>query len=272
MTATVVESGFVPLLEKIERERGFACASYKHSCLRRRIKTRMRAKGMDTYESYMNLLDREPREMDRLVDALTINVTRFFRNRAVWDLVATHVVPSLWFSERESIRVWSAGCATGEEALTAAILFHRHAAVNGMLAQIDRVSITGTDVDAGAVQAATRATYSEADVAELGTELRHRYFQEAAPFEPAAGVRRLVRYVRHDLLKDPYPTEPQDVIICRNVLIYFDRAVQQQVIDGFRDALAPGGYLILGKVESLLAASRAFERVAGRERIFRKVS
>ena len=272
MTDTAIESGFAALLEKVERERGFACASYKESCLRRRIKTRMRAKGKDTYESYIDFLDREPREMDRLVDALTINVTRFFRNRGVWDLVASRVVPSVWFSELDSIRVWSAGCASGEEALTAAILFHRHAAVNGMLSQISRLTVTGTDVDAEAVQAATRATYSEADIAEVDPDLRHRYFSDQAPYRMAAGVQRLVRYVRHDLLKDPYPSEPQHLIICRNVLIYFDRAVQQQVIDRFRASLAPGGYLILGRVESLLGTSWAFERVAARERIFRKVS
>ena len=272
MTAPALDSGFTLLLEKVERERGFACASYKQTCLRRRIKTRMRAKGMETYEAYMELLDREPREMDRLVDALTINVTRFFRNHAVWDLIASRVVPSVWASELQSIRVWSAGCASGEEALSMAILFHRHAAVNGMLSQIGRLEVTGTDVDADAVEAATRGSYSEADVAEVEPDLRRRYFAEAAPYTPAPGVRRLVRYRGHDLLKDPYPSEPQHVILCRNVLIYFDRAAQQQVIDRFRQALAPGGYLILGKVESLLSTSWAFQRVAARERIFRKVS
>jgi chemotaxis methyl-accepting protein methylase len=272
MTDAAIESGFAALLDKVERERGFACASYKEGCLRRRIRTRMRARGMETYQRYIDFLDREPREMDRLVDALTINVTRFFRNPAVWDLVASRVIPSVWFSELDSIRVWSAGCATGEEAVTAAILFHRHAAVNGMLSQISRLRVTGTDVDAGAVHSASRGTYSEADVAKVGPDLRHRYFEAQAPYRLAAGVQRLVRFVRHDLLKDPYPEEPQHLIICRNVLIYFDRAVQQQVIDRFRASLAPGGYLILGRVESLLGASWAFERVAGRERIFRKVS
>lgn len=272
MIDIAVESGFATLLAKVERERGFACASYKQSCLRRRIKTRMRAMRVDTYESYMDVLDREPREMDRLVDALTINVTRFFRNPAVWDVVATQVVPSVWFSELDSIRVWSAGCATGEEALTAAILFHRHAAVNGMLSQLNRLSVVGTDVDPLAVQAAARGDYTEADVAEVEPDLRRRYFSAEAPYRVAAGVEACVRYARHDLLKDPYPSEPQHLIICRNVLIYFDRAVQQQVIEQFRASLAPGGYLVMGRVESLLGASRAFERVSARERIFRKVS
>ena len=272
MTELALESGLVALLDKVERERGFACASYKHSCLRRRIKTRMRARGTDTYESYIELLDREPREMERLLAALTINVTRFFRNRPVWDAVATGVIPDIWGSEIDPIRVWSAGCATGEEAVSMAILFHRHAAVNGMLGQMGRLSVVGTDVDSAVIKAATEAAYSEADLAEMDPQLRRRYFSESPPFRLAEGVRRLVRYVQHDLLRDPYPSAPQNVIICRNVLIYFDRVVQQQVIRRFRESLAPGGYLILGKVESALDMSWAFERVAARERIFRKVS
>ncbi len=271
-TPADVEQGFAALVEKVERERGFACASYKQSCLSRRIRTRMRAKGMDSYKSYMDYLDREPREMDRLIDALTINVTRFFRDWPVWDLVASRVVPSLWSTELDTIRVWSAGCASGEEAVSAAILFHRYAAVNGMLSQIRRVSVAGTDVDPLAIAAAVRASYTEDDVAEVDPELRHRYFSDAPPIVPAAGVLNLIRYFEHDLLRDPVPAEPQHLIVCRNVLIYFDREVQQMVIDRFRASLAPGGFLILGKVESLLAASWGFERVGARERIFRKVS
>jgi chemotaxis methyl-accepting protein methylase len=270
--SVMVDAGFETLLEKVERERGFACSSYKHSCLRRRIKTRMRLRNADTYEAYMQVLDGDPREMDRLVAALTINVTRFFRNHSVWDAVASMVVPPVWSREVNDIRVWSAGCATGEEPYSMAMLFHRHAAVNGMLSQIERLAVTGTDVDADAIRTAAAGAYSEADLAEVRPEFRTRYFSATPPFEPAAGIRRVVRFVQHDLLKDPYPREPQHVIICRNVLIYFERAVQQQVIEGFRASLAPGGFLVLGKVESLLASAWAFERVAARERIFRKLS
>jgi chemotaxis protein methyltransferase CheR len=272
MTTLVVEEGFAALLEKVERECGFSCASYKHSCLRRRIRTRMRVRECATYEAYMALLDREPRELGRLVDALTINVTRFFRNRYVWDAIATLVVPGLWGRELPEVRAWSAGCASGEEAFSLAMLFHRHAAVNGMLAQIGRVTVTGTDVDAHVLVEAGQASYSEADLEEVPIELRDRYFSATAPFQPAPGLRRMVRYQKHDLLTDHGSMGTQHVIICRNVLIYFERTVQEQLIQRFRDSLEPGGYLILGKVESLFGASRrGFEPVAQRERIFRKV-
>jgi chemotaxis methyl-accepting protein methylase len=265
------DPGFAGLLEKIERERGFCCAAYKTGCLERRIRTRMRAKSVGSYEAFSALLDREPREMDRLVDMLTINVTRFFRNAHVWDAIRAIVVPDLWRSQIETVRVWSAGSASGEEAYSMAMLFHRHAAVEGMLNQIGRVVVTGTDVDANAVRAAKRGAYAAADLQEVPDDVRQRYFSDDAPYRPSPGVRRLVRFVTHDLLKDPYPAAPQHIIICRNVLIYFDRAVQQQVIGRFRESLEPGGYLILGKVETLLGTP-GFERVGVKERIFRKVS
>lgn len=272
MMAAPPEPDFVALLAKVERERGFACASYKHSCLRRRIRTRMRIRETETYEAYAGLLDRDPGELDKLVEALTINVTRFFRNKPVWDAIATAVVPDLWGRDTPAIRVWSAGCASGEEALSMAILFHRHAALNGMLAQINRVSVTASDVDPTPLRAAERGAYSEADLAEVPPALRQRYFSGDPPFRASPGIRRMVRFIRHDLLVDDFLQPRQDVIICRNVLIYFERAAQEQVIRRLQDSLEPGGYLILGRVESLLGATRrGFEAVAQRERIFRKV-
>jgi chemotaxis methyl-accepting protein methylase len=182
-------------------------------------------------------------------------------------------VPRLWSSQLSDIRIWSAGCASGEEAFSMAMLFHRHAAVNGMLGQIERVEVMGTDVDAGAVGEAERATYSEPDLADVPAALRARYFSAGPPFTPSAGVRRMVRFARQDLLTLDYPAALQHVIICRNVLIYFERAVQEQVIWKLRESLEPGGYLILGRVESLIGQTRrGFEAVAQRERIFRKVS
>jgi chemotaxis methyl-accepting protein methylase len=233
---------------------------------------RMRARGIESFDDYAHLLDRDAAELDRLVGSLTVSVTRFFRNLPVWDVIAGDVVPELWQSERADIRVWSAGCASGEEAYSLAMLFHRHAATQGMLAQIGRVQVLGTDVDRAALAAADRATYSEQDVTDTSDELRSRYFTPA-PYTPVPGIRRLVRFAQHDLLGADYPPARQDLIVCRNVLIYFDRPSQERVIERLTDSLIPGGYLILGKVETLLGAPRAqFLPVAPRERIFRKVS
>ena len=131
---------FAELVAKITRDRGFGCASYKERLLRRRIAVRMRATGAPSYVEYARVLDRDPSEYDQLLDALTINVTKLFRNWDVFAALARDVVPALW-AAGGLVRVWSAGCASGEEAYSLAVLFHRHAATHGDARPGARVSV-----------------------------------------------------------------------------------------------------------------------------------
>jgi chemotaxis methyl-accepting protein methylase len=262
---------FLALTHKISAERGFGCASYKEKCLRRRIAVRMRARGAHTYADYARILDDDASEYDRLIDALTINVTKLFRNWDVYAAVAANVVPALWHRETPEIRVWSAGCSSGDEPYSLAILFHRYAATNGMLSQIGRVAILGTDIDERCLGAAARGEFEEGDFADTPDELRQRYFAPEPPFTVAPAIRRMVAFGRQDLLGDPAPSPPYDLIVCRNVLIYFDRDTQERLFEMFHGALAPGGFLVLGKVETLLGVARTrFVAVDARERIFRR--
>jgi len=264
---------FDQLTRKISVERGFGCASYKEKCLRRRIAVRMRARGVHTYEDYAKILDTDSGEYDRLLDALTINVTKLFRNWDAYASMAANVVPQLWSRESAEIRVWSAGCSSGDEPYSLAILFHRYAAMNGMLSQISRVQVLGTDIDKQCLLAAERGEFDEGDFADTPDELRSRYFTPDAPFTVAQSIRKLVRFERRDLLSQPPPVEGGrfDLIVCRNVLIYFDRETQEQLFTAFHAALAPGGFLVLGKVETLLGKARSmFAPVDARERVFRR--
>jgi chemotaxis protein methyltransferase CheR len=262
---------FLELTRKISRERGFGCASYKEKCLRRRIAVRMRARGVHTYGDYARLLDVDGGEYERLLDALTINVTKLFRNWEAYASIAENVVPALWHAETPRIRVWSAGCSSGDEPYSIAILFHRYAAVNGMLSQLQRLDILGTDIDKVSLEAATRGQFEEADFADTPAELRSRYFTADAPHVVSQAIRQLVRFERRDLLGDPAPPGHHDLIICRNVLIYFDRETQERLFESFYRSLAPGGFLVLGKVETLLGPVRQrFAPVDARERIFRR--
>ena len=265
------EAGFRLLTEKIARERGFGCASYKEKCLRRRIAVRMRARGVLTFRDYAVLLDGDAREYDRLIDALTINVTRLFRNREVYEVLDGLVIPTLWSAPVDRIRVWSAGCSSGEEPYSVGVLFHHHAERVNDLEGLRRVDIHGTDIDARSLERAHAGGFEEGDFEETPAALRSAYFAPAAPFTIRGDVRQLVRFSRLDLLHDPAPPAQHHLILCRNVLIYFDRASQERLFAGFFDALAPGGYLVLGKVETLLGeARRRFVAVDARERIFQK--
>ena len=261
---------FAELVAKITRDRGFACASYKDRLLRRRIAVRMRATGAESYPDYARVLDRDAREYDLLLDALTINVTKLFRNWDVFAALARDVVPALW-AGGGPVRAWSAGCASGEEAYSLAILFHRHAAAVGDDRPAARVSVLGTDIDRRSLAAAERGAYAAAAFDDTPAALREAYFSPGEPALVDARVRPLVRFARHDLLREPAPAPAFHLIACRNVLIYFSRDTQEALVRSFVDALAPGGFLVLGKVETLLGAARgSFTAVDARARIFRR--
>ncbi len=262
MTLPAPEDDLAPLLAKIER-RGLMVTNYKEPCLRRRLAVRMRARGVHTYRDYARLLDTAPDEFDLLLDALTINVTKFFRNPETYAVVRERVVPDL-AARHGPVAVWSAGCATGEEPYTLAILFTE-------LAGRSRVRIDATDLDPGALAFLQRAVYPAPAVEEVPPGLLRRYFSSGPPYALAREVAKLVHPRRHDLTRDPAPAPPYHLIVCRNVVIYFDRATQEQLFQRFFDALVPGGWLLLGKVETLFGPARQrFAVEDARERLFRR--
>lgn len=271
MTETAIDRDFEALTAKIARDRGFGCASYKEKCLRRRIAVRMRARGVHTYADYARVLDVDAHEYDLLLDALTINVTKLFRNWETFRAIEMICMPALWALPDPALRIWSAGCASGEEAHSLAILMHRHVTARGESSRLGRVCVMGTDIDRGSLEAARRGAYLEAAFADTPPELRDRYFSPTAPHVVHDDARRLVRFEQRDLLSDAPPAADVHLITCRNVLIYFDRDTQEMLFRKFHDALAPGGFLVLGKVETLFGPTRArFQAVEPRERIFRR--
>lgn len=270
--AAQLDREFEELTQKISRERGFACASYKEKCLRRRIAVRMRARSVHTYADYARVLDSDSAEYDRLLDALTINVTKLFRNWSMYEVLGELVVPALWSGGAGPIHIWSAGCSSGEEPYSLAVLFHRHAAAHGPMSRLDRVDVLGTDIDRASLTAAEHGVFPESGFEETPADLRERYFSAQPPFTIAPTIKQHVRFQRCDLL-DEFPPVPGgfQLITCRNVLIYFDRDTQERLLLRFHEVLAPGGFLVLGKVETLLGPVRSrFAAIDARERIFRR--
>jgi len=267
------DSSFRRLTEKVFRERGFGCASYKERCLRRRIAVRMRAHGVHTYDDYARVLDRDETEYERLLDALTINVTRLFRNREVFAVLESRVIPEIWEWPARRLRVWSAGCASGEEVYSVAALLHRHAARRGAASALARVDVLGTDVHGPSLEAAAEGRYAESMFEEVPPDVRAAYFSSGEPpYRVSPELRRLVRFEANDLLRDRAPATDFALILCRNVLIYFDRASQERLFEHFHAALAPGGFLVLGMVETLFGEARSrFATVDARTRIFRRL-
>jgi chemotaxis methyl-accepting protein methylase len=224
-----------------------------------------------SYADYAALLDADGGEYDRLLDALTINVTKFFRNWGTFATLQRTIIPALWAQSNSALNVWSAGCASGEEAYSLAVLFRHHAAAAGASERAHRVRVLGTDIDRDSLAAAARATYSAAAFGDTPPDLRASYFSAGSPAAVDPEVRALVRFKLHDVIRDAAPAD-QDLIACRNVIIYFDRPTQEALFERFHAALVPGGYLVLGKVETLLGDWRArFSSVDARERIYQRV-
>ena len=272
MSATLDDAEFLELTAKIARERDFRCGSYKEKCLRRRIAVRMRARAVHTYADYARILDGDNVEWDKLMDALTINVTKLFRNWETYALLADTIVPEVWASHSDQIRVWSAGCSSGEEPYSLATLFFRAGERSRRAATPERVRILGTDIDKRSLDSARAARFDEEAFADTPKEYRDRYFTAGYPASVLPEIKALVTLERRDLLLEAAPPGGFHVIVCRNGLIYFDRETQEMLFQRFHDALLPGGMLVLGKVETLLGGIRnKFAAVEARERIYRKL-
>lgn len=261
-----VEDGLGRLLDKLARDGDVCCAGYKPSCLRRRIGVRVRATGAGDFGRYAHVLDAHPAEWTALRDTLTVNVTGFFRDAAVFAQLREQVLPALARQVEGPVRAWSAGCASGEEPWALAMLLAECAGV-------ERTAVLATDVDERSLARARAAVYAAHAVSPVPASLRARWFAGVDPVHVVPALRGLVTVQRHDLLRDAVPATGLHLVTCRNVVIYFTRQAQEALYARFADALAPGGVLVLGKSELLTGpARRSFVPIDARERIYRRVA
>ncbi|GAB4281414.1 MAG: protein-glutamate O-methyltransferase [Coriobacteriia bacterium] len=260
------------LLRKIGEERGLDLGQYRRSYVERRIATRMRAVGCRTYMRYARYLDEHPEEWHKLLDTLTINVTEFFRDPEVYEEFARTVVPSL-LAEKERrrqrmVRVWSAGCATGQEpySIAMSVLW----AMKGWREHF-YLNVLATDLDPEALRKAKEAHYPREQLASIPPKYRTRFVEPTADgFRLTREVTDVVRFRQLNLFEDD-PIHVVDVIFCRNVFIYFTREQQMRVLEKFWSSLHRGGYLVLGRSEKLSGeTAQRLELVNARLRIYRK--
>jgi two-component system CheB/CheR fusion protein len=264
-----VDQGLEDLLGFIRDSRGFDFTGYKRSTLGRRIRKRMADVGARDHEDYRDLLETDAAEFPALFNTILINVTSMFRDPDAWDLLQREVVPQLIADTDpdDEIRVWSAGCSSGEEAYSLAIVF---AEALGAEEAVNRVKIYATDVDEDALRDARAGKYLPKDLETLAPHLRDKYFERHDShhfFRP--DLRRRVIFGRHDITRDA-PISRLDLLVCRNTLMYFNVEAQTQIVDRFHFALREGRYLFLGKAEMLLSDGERFEALSIRQRVFRR--
>jgi two-component system, chemotaxis family, CheB/CheR fusion protein len=263
------DSGLEDLLVFIRDSRGFDFTGYKRSTVTRRIRKRMHEAGATDYTDYRDRLESSAEEFSHLFNTILINVTGFFRDAETWTFLQREIMPEL-IADTEGtreIRVWSAGCASGEEAYSLAIAF---AEALGVDECAKRVKIYATDIDEEALRDARAGLYQARTLESLPDELKDKYFeQNGTQFAFRPDLRRRVIFGRHDITRDA-PISRLDLLVCRNTLMYFNVETQSHVIDRFHFAVREGGYLFLGKAEMLLSDGNRFEVVSMRQRIFRR--
>lgn len=262
--------GLEPLLDYLKRSRGFDFRVYKKSTLVRRIQRRMSSVNAASFAAYQASLEENADEFAELFNTFLINVTTFFRDGEPWEYLAKEIIPALLAQKGrfDMIRVWSAGCATGEEAYTVAMLL---AEAIGVPDFVNRVKIYATDIDDHALTFARHAIFDAKRVELIPPELLERYFEKTSgEYCFRKNIRRTMVFGRHDVLQDA-PISKIDLLICRNTLMYFNSNAQARILARLHFSLAEDGYLFLGRAETLLAHSSTFEPIDLKYRIFAKV-
>jgi len=264
------EATFKAIRDILFEREGFDLDSYKDKCIQRRISFRIRTSGCKNAEEYIDLLNRKEEEVKKLLNALTINVTEFFRNQSTFDKLKDIVFPDIFAAKGGSgtVRIWSAGCASGEEPYTIAIILKEF--FSEELKRFN-IEITATDVDEGILKKGTEGLYQRDKLVGMVPDLRVRYFKEDGDkYRLSNDIKKMVSLRKEDIFQERLNRD-KDLIICRNLLIYFSREKQEWVLNEFWKALNPGGFLILGRAEILVGESRKlFSTICPRERIYRK--
>jgi two-component system CheB/CheR fusion protein len=248
---------------------GHDFSGYKTKTFMRRVHRRMQVTQLNTIEAYVERLRQEPSEVGALFRDLLINVTNFFRDEEAFETLATAVIPKIFEGRGvdDTVRIWVPGCATGEEVFSIAILAREHVE---RLTAVPRVQIFATDIDERALAVARAARYPEALLDSVSRERRKRFFiSDGGSFVVSKDVRELCIFSAHSVIRDP-PFSRIDLVSCRNLLIYFDADVQNQVIPIFHYALRPDGYLFLGSAENVSQFDDLFAPIEKRHRIFRR--
>jgi chemotaxis protein methyltransferase CheR len=262
------------LITKVRNKTGIDLGQYKDNYIVRRLSTRLKATDADSYRSYLTVLDKNPGEYDKVVDAFTINVSEFFRDKPTFELIQNKVIPAIVDekikSGRRNIRVWSAGCACGEEVYSLSMI------INDILGKdYDKFSVRlfATDIDDVIMKKAQEGLYDPISVKNVPSSYLSKFTVTRPDGKIAVSdnVKRNVTFKRYDLIAGAGFGMYYDLILCRNVMIYFSDDQKKKLLSQFYNALSTGGYCVIGKTETLVGDARtSFEPINNLERIYRK--
>ena len=239
----MLDQDYLFFVEQIYRKLGIDLSLYKENQMKRRLKSLYEKNNFKSFTEYFHAIDKSQQLLSEFSDRMTINVTEFFRNQTRWDVLQTKILPLL-MKNRSQLKVWSAASSTGEEPYTIAMLLDQ-------LHVKQRTPILATDIDQNVLDIAKAGIYPLKTVGTLKKEYKDKYFeQKEGLYHVKNELKNTVQFKTLNLLADRYPTD-LDLIVCRNVLIYFTEEAKDQLYQKFADALRPGGILFVGSTEQI---------------------
>jgi chemotaxis protein methyltransferase CheR len=260
-------TAFQKVKRLVQESAGLNCSGYRDEYIKRRFEIRLRATGANTYGKYIIYLRRNPDEFNNLLNDLTINYTNFFRDSDVYLYLEKILFPKL-FQSKNPVRIWSAGCASGEEPYSLAILVHK---ILGSTISSHPVTIFASDIDKDALSKASLGNYKKRQLTGLDQSLIEQFFtKETDCYRVKDFVKQIIHFEQFDLMKTT-THQSLDLILCRNVMIYFSKEGQQHIHMGFYNALRDGGYFITGKSEILSGEPyKRFVTMDNQTRVYQK--
>lgn len=241
-------SDYQTFIENIKRKTGIDLSLYKEAQMKRRLTSLYEKRGYKNFTEYFEAIHKDKGLLEEFLDRMTINVSEFYRNARRWEVLEKKIFPQL-LAENKRLKIWSAACSTGEEPYSIAMVLSSHIPLN-------EISILATDLDKGVLERAKVGVYPERSIKEVPPAILKKYFeQDGQFFQVKDEIKRTVTFRQHNLLEDRYDSG-FDLIVCRNVMIYFTEEAKDLIYMNFSKALRPGGILFVGSTEQIFNPER----------------
>lgn len=241
-------SDYTQFIANVKKKTGIDLSLYKEAQMKRRLTSLYEKRKCRDFTEYFDLIRSDRSMMDEFLDRMTINVSEFYRNGQRWEVLDTKIIPQL-MKQSKTLKCWSAACSTGEEPYSMAMVLSNHMPLR-------EVSILATDLDQGVLEKAKVGLYPDRSLKEVPADVKKKYFtQEGQFYQVTDEVKRTVAFKKHNLLEDSYGSG-FDLIVCRNVMIYFTEEAKDQIYTNFAKALKPGGILFVGSTEQIFSPDR----------------
>ncbi|WBF55872.1 protein-glutamate O-methyltransferase CheR [Lysinibacillus sp. JK80] len=241
-------SDYEQFIEGIKRKTGIDLALYKEAQMKRRLTSLYEKKGYRNFVDFLKALEQDRDLMNEFLDRMTINVSEFYRNGKRWEVLQKKIFPKL-LQTNKRLKIWSAACSTGEEPYSLVMVLSQ-------LVPLSQIQIIATDLDENVIQKAKLGVYPERSLVEVPSDIKAKYFeQEGSFYRVKDEIKRCVTFKKHNLLNDSYDGN-YDLIVCRNVMIYFTEEAKDQIYNNFSKALRKDGVLFVGSTEQIFNPAR----------------